>query len=104
MAKHAGTAWQKQLFDFTVANGAQATPLDLLPEWSPPELRNCTVIRIIGRFFMAIETEGTNDNWQAIDFGIGVSGADAFAAGAVSLPNPLLEIERPPRGWVWTDR
>jgi len=61
-----------------------------------------TVTRIIGeiRLFYTVNITVT-DSLSIVDCGIGVSSVEAFNAGGAALPEPTVETEYPPRGWLY---
>jgi len=82
----------------TVANGANATPLDILLD--APTTDTLTVIRLVGSLQLYPNTFTTNtDGAQRVDFGIGVASKEAFTAGIV--PDPAAGNEYPALGWLW---
>ena len=61
-----------------------------------------TVIRIIGDFKVFYDVTFTiGDSLSAVDVGIGVTSAEAFAVGDTALPSPIIDTQFPPRGWLY---
>ena len=58
-----------------------------------------TLVRIRGEISLWLEAVGTiGDGYAEVDVGIGIVSADAFTAGAASMPSPALDKDWP---WWW---
>jgi len=61
-----------------------------------------TVIRIIGDFWVFYEpTAGQVDSLSSVDVGIGVTSIEGFTVAGTALPNPSIDTQFPPRGWLY---
>ena len=67
-----------------------------------PVVDTLTAVRIIGEFSCHYIVSNTiTDSDSFVDVGIGVTSAEAFAAGVASLPDPANAASFPPRGWLY---
>ena len=59
-----------------------------------------TIVRIRGELMVWLEAVGTvGDGFTEFAAGIGIVSTDAFDAGAVSIPSPILDKDW--GGWMW---
>ena len=74
---------------------------DLL-EKATVNLDTITVVRLVGKLTVipAVVADSTI-GVQLIQIGIGVASTEAFTAGIASLPDPNVDTEAPPRGWIY---
>ena len=95
-------AWADQVFDQVII-AASSFHSNLLA--NAPTVDTLTAVRIVGdlRVFQN-STVTMSDSAMVIDVGIGVTSTEAFAAGAASLPSPVVSTEYPPRGWLYVAR
>ena len=98
-----GTAWDDQLPNFSVADGAFGSFL-LMSDVADPEKRGCTLVRMILDFDIFPATPGAVSGRQNFALGIGVVSDDAFTAGASGMPNPEVGSDYPVTGWLWRKR
>ena len=91
-------AWADERFALTLVPG---TPQfrDLLQ--NSPTSDTLTAVRIIGHLQVMTPVLSEVENSQTIDLGIGVASTDAIAVGATALPAPNIELDFPPRGWLY---
>ncbi len=92
------STWSDTSQGTSVADGAQLVS-GLLGLISANDREGMTVTRVIGR--LAFNPPATTSGLQRVDFGIGVIGIEAGAAGVV--PDPLTDGDRPSLGWVYRD-
>ena len=91
------TIWGDHLFKDVIASGGQMTVRDLRP--SITDTDRFTIIRILVNLCVLASSTPTNqEGAQRIDFGIGVTSAEAFNAGV--LPEADIEGEFPRLGWL----
>ena len=61
-----------------------------------------TVVRILVDLWVLYTANITvTDSLSIVDVGIGVTSAEAFAAGGAALPSPVVVTQFPPRGWLY---
>jgi len=70
-----------------------------------PEVDTLTVVRIVADITVQYVVSNTIvDSLSNVDLGIGVSSIEAFAvAGAAGLPDPSVDDQYPPRGWIYVN-
>ena len=76
-----------------------ALKVDLLQH--APTIDTITVARLLINFEAFITGSVTVSSAQGITVGVGVASSEAFAIGTTALPDPLLDTEYPPRGWLY---
>ena len=89
--------------DFLMAQTLTGTPLvvDLLAA-ATVNLDTITAVRIILHLEVwPASLTSTFEGVQSIDMGIGVSSVDAFGIGISAMPDPRVQADTPPRGWLW---
>jgi len=100
MASNRNRAWADRRFAGEVVAAAAVQAYDLLSV--APTVDTLTAIRIIGDLTFQYTVSVTiTDSLSSVDVGIGVTSAEAFAAGGTSLPSPTAQDQYPPRGWLY---
>ena len=91
------TAWDDQWITETIGSGSFATNL-LAENVADPEKRGCTLVRLIVDMFFTPTTPLQTSSVQWLQFGIGLTSDDAYAASAT--PEPQDETDFPVLGWL----
>jgi len=100
MASTRRRAWSDQRFAGVSLVAGTAFESDLLENHTGPN-DSLTVVRIVADVTVQYLVSTTvADSLSIVDLGIGVASASAFAT-AGALPDPALDQEFPPRGWVY---
>ena len=95
--------WEDSALDFTVADDADSLT-SLVGGLSEDERRGMTIIRTIVAIQIAPFVTSGVVGTMSVDLAIGNVNQQAFTAGAGSMPDPVINSERPPRGWIWKTR
>ncbi len=95
--------WEDTVINVSSANGAD-TLTSLVGGLSEDERRGMTVVRAIVNLQLAPNPTSGVVGSMAVDIAIGLANQQAFTAGAGSLPDPSINSERPPRGWLYRTR
>jgi len=66
-----------------------------------PTVDTLTAIRIVVDLTVYSGSANEDEYEMVVDFGIGVSSAEAFAVGVTALPDPNTVGDYPPRGWLF---
>ena len=97
------TTWVDTLLDVDISGGA-ASLSTLLGGLTQIQTRGMTIVRTLVHIEFR-KTAGTGvAGVMAVDVGIGVASADAFAAGVASVPDVTDPAAEPPRGWIYRSR
>ncbi len=92
--------WEDTVVGQTITDNGDAL-ISLVGGLSEDERRGMTVARTIVELALSpVTTSGVVGSMVAM-MAIGVANAQAFTAGAGSLPDPQINSERPPRGWLF---
>ena len=95
-------AWADKIFNIATLVAATKQDFDLLED--APTVDTLTVVRIVGSLtFMYSPNSTITDSLSIVHMGIGVSSAEALATGGGALPNPSVQDDYPPRGWLFVD-
>ena len=94
------TAWDDEVIATDTPAGSSDTQL-LCQNVADPEKRGCTLIRIIIRLSVFATVPGVVSGNVRMNYGIGLSSDDAFAANA--LPEAGVADDFPVAGWLWRD-
>ena len=95
--------WEDTVINASVVDDADDLR-SLVGGLSEDERRGMTIVRtIISLQLTPLTTSGVVGS-MVVDLGVGIANEQAFTAGAGSLPDPAINSERPPRGWIWRDR
>jgi len=99
---HRPRQWADIRYAGVVIAATAVNKFDLL--LGTPTVDTLTVTRIIGDLTIQYRIATTLvDSLSIVDVGIGVTSVEAFAAGGSSLPNPSIQSQYPPRGWLYVD-
>jgi len=92
-------AWGDERFSATSVAAGTPFKRDLLANLAAADVK--TAVRIIGELSLygAVTSESEYD--QLVDIGIGVASVEAFTVGGSSLPQPNVDVQQPPRGWMF---
>ena len=97
-------AWADVLYtDLALPSGGSIIT-NLLVGSGAPVVDTLTSVRIIVGVDVYSDDINENEYMQAVDLGIGVSSAEAFATGVTALPDPNTAGDYPPRGWIFVER
>ncbi len=95
--------WEDTILNITVVDDGDSLQ-SLVGGLSEDERRGMTVARtIVSLQLSPTPTSGVVGS-MCVDLAIGVANQQAFTAGSGSLPDPVINSERPPRGWLWKTR
>ncbi len=94
------TTWEDTIFADSIASGAQADA-SLLDNILTVD-QGLTLVRTIIDLTIVPSASPTGFGAQAVDFAIGLTSQEAFAAGV--LPDPNAEAEQPVTPWVYRTR
>ena len=94
------TDWVDTIVGNLAVTGSQAN-ISLITGLDPSDMRGATVIRTLIRLNLASDTTAGAWGWGRVDMAIGISAQEAFTAGV--LPDPNIDGDKPPRGWMWRD-
>ncbi len=78
--------------------------LSLVGGLSEDERRGMTIVRTIVALSLSPQTTSGVVGSMMCDIAIGAANQQAFTAGVASLPDPAINSERPPRGWLYKTR
>ena len=97
------TAWQDTLIDATLVEAGQAG-ISLLGDFTQIDTEGMTLTRLLMRLTVqqVVSSIGTANETSLYDMGIGIIEQDAFAAAV--FPDPNVQNDQPPRGWVYRAR
>ena len=95
--------WEDTLINVSIADNADILT-SLVGGLSEDERRGMTVARTIVDMQLAPAVTNGVVGVMILDVAIGVANQQAFTAGSGSLPDPAINSERPPRGWVFRTR
>jgi len=92
------TDWVDTIIQLGATAGGQVFT-GLLTGLAPVDLRGLTVIRTI--ITMGVTSRTVAGAWgvHRCDMAVGIASQEAFAAGV--LPDPSVNTDKPPRGWMW---
>ena len=94
--------WEDTIFSEAVVDNGDNL-VSLVGGLSEDERRGMTIVRtLISLYGSPSVTSGVVGS-MSLMAGIGVVNQQAFSAGTGSLPDPEINSERPPRGWIWKD-
>ena len=93
-------AWADQRFNAVTLAQTGVILSNLLE--NAPTVDTLTAVRIVGGLTVEFDPTSTrSDQLNVISVGVGVTSVEAFNAAGVSVPDPTLEAEYPPRGWLY---
>ena len=92
------TDWMDTVVGDAAATGTQASR-SLITGLAPSNMRGTTAIRTLVSLDFASSTVAGAWGLQRVDFAIGMTSQEAFAAG--TLPDPAISSDRPSRGWIY---
>ena len=97
------TTWQDSLIDQTLVNSGQSG-ISLLGDLNQINTEGMTLTRLLLKLTVqqVVSSVGTANETSLYDMGIGIIEQDAFAAAV--FPDPNVENDQPPRGWVYRVR
>ena len=90
--------WADTNVNTVVTLGTQNN-IDLMSSLTADEMRGTTIVRTIIKLNLFANPMSGVEGGAKLDQGIAVLDVDAFTAGAV--PDPVNNVDRPPRGWLW---
>ena len=91
-------SWADQRFTVAALVAGTFQAFNLLD--NAPVSDTLTVTRIIGDFRVMYSPNSTVvDSLSVVDIGIGVGSAHAVSAG--EMPDPTVDSDYPPRGWLY---
>jgi len=97
-------AWADVLYTNLGLPAGGSVKTDLLVGSGAPVVDTLTAVRIVGDIYVHTSPTDETEYSAAIDIGIGVSSAEAFALGVTALPDPNTAGDYPPRGWLYVSR
>ncbi len=93
------TAWADRRFPGTSLVAGSPSNFDLLANLGSTD--TLTVVRVVADITVQYLVSTTvGDALSIVDMGIGVASQASFDVSG-ALPDPTLEVEYPPRGWVY---
>ena len=92
-------SWADRTIDQEILGGGGNDIIDLL--LNAPVVDTMTVTRIILDIEFGPSAGSTANYVQLATIGVGVASREAVALGVTALPNPTLDIDYPPRGWLY---
>ena len=94
------TVWADDILNFQMSANTSASLVDLRGALTDTD--RFTLIRLIVRLCVLPANGDTVESGQnQLAIGVGVTSAEAFAAGVV--PDPKTEADYPRLGWLWRD-
>ena len=93
--------WADKLFNLSINSGATGNG-DLSAEFTANETAGLTVVRMILCYTVMANPPGGASGVQAVDIGVGIFEAEAFAADV--LPDVNSEADYPRGGWLFRCR
>ncbi len=95
--------WEDTAISVNVVDNGD-TVLSLVGGLSEDERRGMTIVRTIVDLQLSPDPTSGVTGSMFVDLAIGMANQQAFTAGSGSLPDPAINSERPPRGWIWKTR
>ena len=100
MPSNRARAWADTRIQYSALNTGVVQLENLL--LNAPTVDTLTAVRVIGDLWVMYSPNSTVvDSLSSVDLGVGVTSAEAFAAGGVSIPSPTDDTQYPPRGWLY---
>ncbi len=102
----AKTLWIDSFVDIQNTSGGTPIVRTLMGTFSSDDTRlgGMTLLRTIIGLHVAHLIHDSGEGSQDVSLGIGVASQQAFALGQAAIPDPQVEADFPPRGWVWRAR
>jgi len=97
------TDWDDTLVSLDIPSGGQKSQaLTVSTQADIHSSRGMTVVRTILELSLMSQSVAGAWGTQTVDLAIGIASLEAFAAEV--LPDPNVQTEKPPRGWMWRHR